>query len=198
MTRNNVPRIIRRCKTNWSNTQYLQHLLHFRFPPFVRVSNTKQEYFKCERVRKRGRLSNWISNRQQLHENANDLLCYSRQMCILLGILSLNPIANEPFNLSGLYSSRCVVYYIYLLVFFSYIRWFDGWLVSFCRTTLHSEQRVSHQMQKVNAKKLRWIRNCIGCMLYLFILLFINFKRNDMMRWCEHTRINVNVDMICE
>lgn len=79
------------------------------------------------------RLSNWISNRQQLHENANDLLCYSRQMCILLGILSLNPIANEPFNLSGLYSSRCVVYYISVGFFFVYIRWLVGltvgWLV---------------------------------------------------------------------
>lgn len=78
-----------------------------------------------------------------------------------------------------------VLYIIYLLGFFcvhSLTCWFDGWLVSFCRTTLHSELRVSHQMQKVNAKKLRWIRNCIGCMPYLFILLFINFKRNDMMR----------------
>lgn len=92
VTRNNVPRIIRRCKTN--DRTHNIYTAPFAFWFFRHLS-----------VRIRAECLIEFANRQQLHKMQT--ICCARKLATNVHFaryLSLNPIANEPFNLSGLCS----------------------------------------------------------------------------------------------
>lgn len=172
VTRNNVPRIIRRCKTN--DRTHNIYTAPFAFWFFRHLS-----------VRIRAECLIEFANRQQLHKMQT--ICCARKLATNVHFaryLSLNPIANEPFNLSGLCSfARFFLSAMYFSVWVCFCS-FSSWFSTYVRTYVCL---IKCRINK--CEKLQWnsVHRC-NCMLYLFIFIIYKFQAQwyDAMMW-THT-----------